>query len=370
MRGAGYLMTAIMLQDGNVLVSLDSVVLYPLNYCCPSEVALCSFASGVNVISFLDVAEDHEPFNPMVVAEVMRAGSQHNRFPGETRVRLDLSGLVSFYDTDLAPSLVSVRFGLERWDHRLQNISQEDLTRVKTRLEEILARPAGHITPRGIDWMALIRVITDRYSERLELMQYLVNSIDNANLESLLDYTNKTQVELRLMLGPYILSSVTLPSPSNPNAEESEAAALNWARPVFKLCATTYTHGLDASVMTDSERLLLNAVRDTTREICRVVTGMWASGVVAGIDERLGGRDSESDMEAISALTKTWKHELDGLMRRLDWNVWVKCRPECGPEVRMRSCLPPHGPTETRITELAFLTRKCAILPLGQVASH
>ena len=294
--------------------------------------ALCSFTSGVNVISFLSIVEDRDIFDPMAVADVMRAGTQHNRSPGETRVRLDLSGLVSFYDRDLVPSLVSARFGLERWDHRLQNISQEDLTRVTARLEEILARPAGH-TSSGIDWMALIRVITDRYSQRLELVQHLVNSTDNGDPESLLDYANKTQVELRLMLRSYILSNVTLPSPSNPNAEESEATALNWARPVFKHCATTYTHGLDASVMTDSERLLLNAVRDTSREICRVVTGMWASGVVSGIDGRLGGRDSGLDMEAIRALTTSWKHGIDGLMQWLDWNVWVKCRPACGPEV-------------------------------------
>jgi len=305
-------------------------------------VAFCSFTLGVNVISFLDLAEDSELMNPMQVMDVMRAGSQHNRSPGETRIRLDLSGLVSFYDTELAPSLVSARFGQERWDHRLQNISQVDVTRVTARLEEILARPVGH-TSSGIDWMALIRVITDRYSERLELVQYLVDSIDNANPESLLDCANKTQVELRLMLRPYILSSVTPPSPSHPTAGKSEAASLNWARPVFKHCATAHTHGLNANVMTDSERLLLNAVRDTTREICRVATSIWASGVVAGIDERLGGRDSELDIEAIRALTKTWKHDLDGLMQWLDWSAWVKCRPACGPEVRMRSCLPLHG---------------------------
>ncbi|KAG1832302.1 hypothetical protein DFJ58DRAFT_823287 [Suillus subalutaceus] len=44
-----------------------------------------------------------------------------------------------------------------------------------------------------------------------------------------------------------------------------------------------------------SEHLLLQAVRETTREICRVVTKMWASGLIVGT-----------------------------------WSVWVKCRPACG----------------------------------------
>ena len=78
--------------------------------------------------------------------------------------------------------------------------------------------------------------------------------------------------------------------------------------------------------MTDSERLLLNAVRETTREICRVVTNMWAYGVLIGIDEHLGTSDSELDLDAIRKLTKTWKYNLDGLMHWLDWNAWVKCR--------------------------------------------
>jgi len=324
-------MTLVILQDGSVLVSVDSLVLYPLSSYYPSEMALCSFASGISVVSFLNIAHDDEIFGPIATAGFMRAGSWHNRFPGETRVRIDLSGLVSFYDTDLAPSLVSARFGQERWDHRLQNISKEDTTRVTARLQEILARPVGHASS-GIDWMTLIHVITDRYTERLELVQYLINSTDNADHESLLEYAKKTQVELEVMLRPYILSNITL------LAEGTGATSLNWARPVFRLCATTHIRGLDTKAMTDSEKLLLNAVRETTREICRVITGMWASGVLAGIDERLGGRESELDIEAVRVLTKTWKNDINGLMQWLDWNMWVKCRPACGPEVRMRSC--------------------------------
>jgi len=300
---------------------------------------LCSFTSGVSVVSFLNIAEprhDTRSQNPCMF-EVMNAGSWHNRYPGETRIRLDLSSLVSFYDTDLVPSLVSARFGQERWDHRLQNISKEDIIQVTTRLRETLTRPVRH-TSSDIDWMALIRVIVDRYSERLEFTQYLINSTDNANPKSLIDHANKTQTQLRIMLRPYILSSVALPSLSKSTAEGTGTAALNWARPVFRLCATIHIHGLQANVMTDSESLLLNAVRETTREICRVVTSMWSSGVLAGVEQYLGGGDLELDIEATRALMKKWKHELDGLMQWLDWNVWVKCRPACGPEVCMHGC--------------------------------
>ena len=302
---------------------------------------LCSFTSGVSVVSFLNIAEPrHDTIcRPQCMFEIMNAGSWHNRYPGETRIRLDVSSLVSFYDTDLVPSLVSARFGQERWDHRLQNISKEDTTRVTARLRETLTRTVRHASS-GIDWMALIHVLVDRYSERLEFTQYLINSTDNADPKSLIDHANKTQTQLRTMLRPYMLSSLALPLLSKSIAEETGTSALNWARPVFKLCATTHIHGLQDNVMADSERLLLNAVRETTREICRVVTSMWSSGVLAGLDEHLGGGDSELDIEITRALMTKWKQDLDGLMQWLDWNAWVKCRPACGPEVCMRSCFP------------------------------
>ena len=267
--------------------------------------------------------------------EVMNSGSWHNLYPGETRVQLDLTGLVSFYDTDLVPSLVSARCGQERWDHRLQDISVDDVSRVTTRLEEILTRPADHIFS-GIDWMALMRVIVDRYSERLEFVRYLINSANTTNSDSLLDCAYKTQLQLRVMLRPYILTSITLSSLSAP--EGSRTASMDWARPVFKLCATTHVHNLDTKVMTDSERLLLNAVRETTQEICRVATRMWASGVLAGVDKNFGLNDSALDNKEIEALISKWRQYLDGLMQWLDWNTWAKCRPTCGAEVRLCHC--------------------------------
>ena len=63
--------------------------------------------------------------------EVMHAGSWHNRYPGDTRTNLNMVGIVSFYDTTLVPSLVDVRAGQERYDHRLKNISSTDIERVR-----------------------------------------------------------------------------------------------------------------------------------------------------------------------------------------------------------------------------------------------
>ncbi|KAG2353610.1 hypothetical protein BDR07DRAFT_1432670 [Suillus spraguei] len=60
----------------------------------------------------------------------MHSGSWHNRYPGDSRIVLDLTGLVSLYDIGLAPSLVSVRAGIERWDHRVLGISSSDISNV------------------------------------------------------------------------------------------------------------------------------------------------------------------------------------------------------------------------------------------------
>ena len=256
----------------------------------------------------------------------MNTGSWHNRLPGETRIQLDLAGLVSFYDTQLAPSLIAIRAGQERWDHRVQNVSNEDLSAVKSRLEAVLVGPEG--LSSGVDWKTLIQVIVDRYSQRLELIQYLLNS-SATDPDEIVDLVNKTQSQLRIMLTPYILYSA---APTDP----SDKTELNWTTPIYKLCATTHTHFMESELdfMTDAEKLILKAVRGASREICRAVTKMWAAGVYAGIDPLLNTKES-LDISEITPLRNAWAEDLNRLMGWLDWSVWVKCNPGCGPEVRL-----------------------------------
>ena len=258
--------------------------------------------------------------------ESINAGTWHNRFPGETRVRLDLAGLVSLYDAQLAPSLVDIRAGQDRWDHRVQGISSKDLAAVKSRLEAILIRPKG--LSSGIDWRTLVQVTVDRYAGRLELIHYLLNS-PASDLDEILDLANKTQTQLRIVLTPYLLFSAT-------PTDRSDKDGLNWTTPIYKLCATTHTYSMESNLgsMTSSEKLVLQAVRGTTREICRVVTKMWAAGVYTGIDPSLNTKESP-DIGEVAHLRNTWTEDLDRLMAWLDWSVWVKCNPGCGYEVRL-----------------------------------
>ncbi|KAF8452504.1 hypothetical protein L210DRAFT_3518810 [Boletus edulis BED1] len=274
-----------------------------------SEVMLCDPTSGVRVISSSNLASPLTQWPQKTLLEVsafeiMNAAAWHNRLPGETRVHLNLAGLVTFYDTQLAPSLVPIRAGQERWDHRVQGISSEDLSATRTRLEEVLTRQEG--LSSGIDWASLIQVIVDRYAERLDSVQYLL-SAPATNPDDVLDLANKTQTQLR--------------------------TELDWATPVFRLCATTHTCSMDSelSFMTDSEKLVLQAVRGTTREICRVVTKMWVAGVHAGIDPLLNTKE-HFDVAKVAHLRNAWLEDLNHLITWLDWSEWVKCNPACDRE--------------------------------------
>ena len=231
------------------------------------------------------------------------------------------------------------------------NITKEDLSVVKSRLEEVLVRP-GDLSS-GIDWKTLIRVIVDRYSQRLELTRYLLNS-SATDPDEIVDLANKTQTQLRIMLTPYILYSAT---PTDP----SDKTELDWTVPIYKLCATTHTHSMESELdsMTDAEKLILKAVRGTSREICRVVTKMWAAGVYAGIDPLLNTKES-LDISEITPLRNTWAEDLNRLMEWLDWSVWVKCNPGCGPEVRLsRSYVNLVGADEQSTGDVLFAYVAC-----------
>ena len=306
---------------------------------------LCDFMSGVSIVSSANIvpaqANMCESLSirflackklkmlwtaTRVVFEALHAGSWHNRFPGETRVQPDLAGLVSFYDTQLVPSLVAGRVGQERRHHRVRDVSKEDLSAALSRLGAALIRPSG--LSSGIDWRTLIQVVVDRYAGRLELTHHLLNS-PATSPDEILDLASMTQTQLRIMLTPYILFSAT---PTDP----SDKVALDWAAPIYKHCGTAHTTFMESELdsMTDSEKLLLRAVRGTSQEICRVVTKMWAAGVYAGIDPSLNTKES-LDIAEVTHIWNTWGEDLNRLMTWLDWSVWVKCNPACGPEVRL-----------------------------------
>ncbi|KAG5220164.1 PLP-dependent transferase [Salix suchowensis] len=216
--------------------------------------------------------------------EVIIAGSWHNFYPGETRIVLDLSRLVSFYDTSLSPSLVRKRRGQERWQHRLEGMAESDIQYIMQRLTNILGGSAPSPSANRIDWATLIKVVVTRFSDRLDLVRRVLNTTDSQievglGDSKLSERAKQAQRHFSTMLGPYTLASAT---PSN-------ASDVSWASPVYKECSVAHTsyiarqqHGF-----THSERLLLAAIEDTSGEICRVVTKMWAKGVLAGLDGQL-----------------------------------------------------------------------------------
>ncbi|KAG1876766.1 hypothetical protein C8R48DRAFT_591191 [Suillus tomentosus] len=288
------------------------------------EVMLCDFTAGVEVVSFLHVRvlwKDNNRDPPRY--RPMHSGSWHNRYPGDSRIVLDLAGLVSLYDIALAPSLVPVRAGLERRDHRVFGISPEDISQLMRKLTEVVSRPHPG---SGIDWKALAHVIVDRYADRLELVRHLLN-FTSSDSQELLQRAKLVQTQLRVMLAPYLLDATVVPSADTPGLHP-----LQWASPMFRLCATTHTTAMTYQVplMTPSERLLLKAIEDTTREICRVTTNMWAVGVMSGFETLFPIElDGEPD---VAQIMNDWRQDTQKLMSWLDWSIWIKCRPACGPE--------------------------------------
>ncbi|KAG1756847.1 uncharacterized protein EDB91DRAFT_1325751 [Suillus paluster] len=270
------------------------------------EIMVCDFTSHMEIISFLnletlrasdgpvtDLPEDTDTLH--AAFEVMHSASWHELYPGDTRVILDYSAFVSFYDTTLVPSLVPRRVGLERWDHRVAGISSEDIERVKNKLAEALVRPPA--TASGIDWKTVLRVVVGRYASRLEVMQYLLNITR----------------QLRTVLTPYTILAA-LPS----NTSVATNATNSWAAPVFRECATSHMAiAARGATLMPSEHLLLQAVQETTREIC--LDPFYPS-------------DQRPEADRIRTLMGEWKEDMTKLISWLDWSVWVKCRPACGVE--------------------------------------
>ncbi|KIK71463.1 hypothetical protein GYMLUDRAFT_52541 [Collybiopsis luxurians FD-317 M1] len=371
---------------------LDGFVRMEMNF----EVMLCDFESGVEIVSFLQLAnaspstdpqppapadgEDDLPIdldaeadfwtgqgpNPAVTIrnfELMHSSSQYNNYPGDTRIRLDLARLVSFYDPELAPSLLKVRNELKgRWLYDLVQIDQRDVVTLHKKLREALSDDgSSRSITSGIDWEALFQVTIKRYGTRLETLRYVLGAVAGDDSKSTIldeqDRVLKAFAQVNVMLTPYVPYGFY--KERQPVIEDESSRMLAWASPVYEMCSTSHTSYIADKLlerMTAPERLLLGAVRDTTKEICRVLVKIWATGVEQSLDSRywvrrtVGQDERHQDFEA---LARRWRIDLEHLMDWLDWHMWSKCSPACGDE---EMCYmptwpffaggPPPGPAE------------------------
>ncbi|KAJ3887418.1 hypothetical protein GG344DRAFT_55716 [Lentinula edodes] len=355
---------------------MDGFVRMEMNF----EVMLCDFESGLETVSFIHLANsspsDPKPtnnealsdgveietdsemdvwsgggLNPAVTIrnfELMHSSSQYNQYPGDTRVKLDLTRLVSFYDPELAPSLIRMRnsYNDSRWLHDLATIAPADVSTLHQKLRAAL-EVQDNLTrvTSGVDWQTLFRVVINRFGSRLQNLRYVVIGSARHSGSTILDDEDrvlKAFAQINVMLTPYV------PYDLKPNAaadlrvaERVDHITLAWASPAYELCSTIHTSYIAKSLsgrMTPSERLLLGAVQDTTKEICRVLVKMWATGVEAGLDAkywvRRPGRQEKRDHhdDRFGALARQWSVEIEHLMDWLDWHMWVSCSPACSDE--------------------------------------
>ncbi|KAF5379670.1 hypothetical protein D9615_005756 [Tricholomella constricta] len=243
-----------------------------------------------------------------LMTTVLEAGSWHNHYPGDSRIELDLSRLVSFYGSALISSLIPLRRGQQRHEHRLQGISSNDVQALRKTVSDGLTRKGGG---SGINWKSFLRVITVRYADRLELIHHLLNFTEvEQSSRGPLDTAKLVQQQLRITLTPYIINTAAPPPSINSQGESSSHSSIV---PVFKHCATTHS---------DSTRSLLPF------DVIRAATlGSFVEGLDSFINPSSAVVPSPTRMES---LLHKWRAEITGLINWLDWSIWIKCRPACG----------------------------------------
>ena len=242
--------------------------------------------------------------------EAINSGMWHSRSPGETRVKIDYSRVISFFDPALS-SLVEARVGKSKEEFRLNEISEADSKHIMDQLADVFTRDGQG---SGIDWGSITQVIVDRYGGRLELLQHILE-----NPESKRNVTEQiagARSQVLIMLTPYMLTSAIPPNLTGP-------VGRSWIDPVVKHCASTHTAWTPETLLTPQEKVVKRAVEEVLSQICGVLGDIWVDAFDSG----------EAGVEELERFLEKWQSDIIELMDWLDWSMWLRCDPACGPEV-------------------------------------
>ncbi|KZT65017.1 hypothetical protein DAEQUDRAFT_697780 [Daedalea quercina L-15889] len=236
---------------------------------------------------------------PVLDLEAFHAGTWHNQFPGEPRVYIDHSSMITLFDPSLT-SLVEARRSMTRDEYRAANLSKADITHVRADIAEVMARDP--FTGSGVDWQGLARVIQERFADRLPFMQHLLHQPE-VNVTAQL---TRVRRQLIISLIPYM---------HRENVGEPE-----WFAEIAHRCAARFTDHLPRAEFTKQERVLHHATEEVLHEVCRVYTEAWVEAFDA----------EEKSIPVVQGYLEKWKGQFDSLVAWLDWPVWIKCDPPCG----------------------------------------
>jgi hypothetical protein len=246
---------------------------------------------------------------PSVFFETINSGSWYNHVPGETRIVVDYSRLVSFFDPALT-SLVAARRNKPRGHYRIAGISTGDINDVMNQLADIFTRDGQG---SGVNWGSVANVVVKRYSDRLKLTRHLLKPSESRNIT---EQAAQIRVQVLTMLSPYMLTSAIPPNTIDIHDR-------SWIAPIVGQCASALTSWAPLDILTRQEKVIKHAVEEVQHEICRTLGDIWLDAF---------GVEYASVDETRTLLTK-WSKDINGLMEWLDWSVWDECVPGCGPEV-------------------------------------
>jgi hypothetical protein len=170
----------------------------------------------------------------------------------------------------------------------------------------------------GIDCGALARAVTDRYADRLFLLNSTLaaTSVRETNATAIALATRK---HLMVMLTPYLIYGALPDARSEPLGGQNSP----WVEPITFHCKSSLTARISPASLTRSEILIKGAIEGVLDRICATLTGMWVDAFAV---------DSVSERHA-AELVDMWRREIKGLMVWLDWPMWHVCRPACSDEV-------------------------------------